>query len=109
MRVRVVIITPMHPPAIVQPDTRAASEYDPTAPDKAAHFAVSYGLTLTGTLLLEKLDVPRWQAVLISGGATFALGLAKEILVDAEASGGDLAADALGVGIAAGMTFVFRF
>jgi hypothetical protein len=86
----------------------AAAESDPLAPDKAAHFAVSYGLTLTGTLLLEKLDVPRWQAVLISGGATFVLGLAKEYVIDAEASGGDLAADALGTGVAAGMVFAFE-
>jgi hypothetical protein len=81
---------------------------DPIAPDKVAHFAVSYGLTLSGTLLLEKLDVPRWQAVLIAGGATFLLGLAKEYVIDSEASGGDLAADALGVGVGAGFVFTFR-
>jgi hypothetical protein len=46
--------------------------------------------------------------VLISGGATFLLGLAKEYVVDTQASGGDLAADALGVGVGAGFVFTFR-
>jgi hypothetical protein len=85
-----------------------AAESDPVAPDKVAHAAVSYSLTLTGSLLLEKLEVPRWQAVLIAGGATFLLGLAKEYVIDAQPSGGDLAADALGVGLGAGLVFSFE-
>jgi len=86
----------------------SSSEWDPLAPDKVAHAAVSYSLTFTGTLLLEKLDVPRWQAVLIAGGATFLLGLAKEYVIDAELSGGDVAADAIGVGAGAGLVFSFE-
>lgn len=83
-------------------------ESDPLAPDKVAHAAVSYSLTLTGSLLLEKLEVPRWQAVLIAGGASFLLGLAKEYVIDAQPSGGDLAADAIGVGLGAGLVFSFE-
>ena len=83
-------------------------ESDPFAPDKVAHAAVSYSLTLTGALLLEKLDVPRWQAVLISGAGTFLLGLAKEYVIDADPSGGDLAADAIGVGTGAALVFSFE-
>jgi hypothetical protein len=85
-----------------------AGEADPLAPDTAAHLAVSYSLTLSGALVLEKLDLPRWQAVLIAGTATFALGLSKEYVLDAEASGKDLLADGLGVGFAAGFVFVLE-
>jgi hypothetical protein len=88
--------------------TIAAVESDPVPADKVAHAAVSYSLTLTGALLLEKLDVERWQAVAIAGGVTLLLGFAKEYLVDSEASGGDLAADGLGVGLGAGMVFTFE-
>jgi hypothetical protein len=97
-------VTAAVPLAAVAPDDGS----DPIAPDKVAHAAVSYSLTLTGSLLLEKLDVPRWQAVLISGGATFLLGLAKEYVIDTEPSAGDLAADALGVGVGAGVVFTFE-
>ena len=87
----------------------SSSEWDPLAPDKVAHAAVSYSLTFTGTLLLEKLDVPRWQAVLIAGGATALLGLAKEYVIDTRASAADLAADALGIGVGVGFVYVFHF
>jgi hypothetical protein len=96
------------PPPVAAAALTRESETDPLAPDKVAHAAVSYSLTLTGSLLLEKLDVPRWQAVLIAGGATFLLGLAKEYVIDAEPSGGDLAADAIGVGAGAGLVFTFE-
>ena len=92
----------------VLPVRAEAAESDPVGADKAAHAAVSYSLTLTGALLLEKLDLPRWQAVVIAGGATFALGLAKEFVIDGEASGGDLVADGIGVGVAAGFVFTFE-
>ena len=83
-------------------------ESDPLPVDKVAHAAVSYSLTLTGALLLEKLELERWQAVLIAGGATLLIGLAKEYVIDDEASGGDLLADGLGIGVAAGMVFSFE-
>ncbi len=92
---------------VALPATPATGENDPFAADKVAHAAVSYSLTFTGALLLERLDLPRWQAVVIAGGATLVLGLAKEYVVDSEASGGDLAADALGIGVGAGMVFTF--
>jgi len=109
------VITPVAPDAPAAPAAPIAAtapvgddESDPFAPDKVAHAAVSYSLTLTGSLLLEKLDVPRWQAVLISGGATFLLGLAKEYVIDANPSGGDLAADAVGVGAGAALVLSFE-
>jgi hypothetical protein len=86
----------------------APVDFDPVAPDTAAHVAVSYGLTLTGALLLEKLDVPRWQAVAIAGAGALALGLAKELVLDDTASGDDLLADGLGIGLAAGLVFTFE-
>ncbi len=90
------------------PGRAAAAEQDVLAVDKVAHAAVSYSLTLTGALLLEQLDLPRWQAVLIAAGGTLVLGLAKEVMLDDEASGGDLAADGIGVGLAAGLLFSFE-
>jgi hypothetical protein len=86
----------------------SSSETDPVAVDKVAHFSVSYSMTLSGALLLEKLDLPRWQAVAIAGGATFLLGLAKEYVIDAQADPYDLAADGLGVGVGAGFVFTFQ-
>jgi hypothetical protein len=92
------------PPPVVY-----ALENDPVPSDKAAHFAVSYGCTLTGALLLEKAELPRWQAVAIASAGTFLVGLAKEVVYDPEISGWDLVADGLGVTVAAGVVFAFRF
>jgi integrase len=92
---------------VVVAQVLAAVDAEPVPADKAAHGAISYSLTMTGALLLEKLEVPRWQAVVIAGAATFAIGLGKE-LVDDDFSGGDLAADAVGVGLGAGVVLAFE-
>src|SRR5687768_15885650 len=86
-----------------------AAETAPLAPDQAAHFAATLSLTPTGTPLPDMPAPPRWQAVAVSGASTFAIGLAKELVIDDEASTADLWADGLGVGLAAGMIFVFEF
>jgi VanZ family protein len=94
--------------ALPAPPTLAAVETDPIPTDKVAHAAVSYSLAFTGALLLEKLDLERWQAVTIAGGATLLLGLAKEYLIDPEASSSDVLADVVGVGLGAGVVFTFQ-
>ena len=75
--------------------------------DKAAHAFGSYSLSLTTSLILRKLDVARWQAVLIGGASTLALGTFKELVLDERYSWLDQAANASGV--AASTLFVFTF
>lgn len=71
-------------------------------PDLHAHFWASFALSLTLTEILEGPE-PSWGpaigtgwALLSATAAVGAVGVAKELL-DAEASGEDLAADALGL------------
>lgn len=84
-------------------------------PDLHAHFWLSYGLALSLTEVLEGPE-PTWGprlgtgwATLIATGAVGALGLAKEYLIDDQADGADLVADALGLGLNAVVQFTIRF
>lgn len=76
--------------------------------DKQAHVAVSYGLTLTGALLLEKTGMERWLATLIAFSGTMLIGVTKEAFDD-EFSGTDQVANLVGASTAAGMVLVFKF
>jgi len=76
--------------------------------DKQAHVAVSYGLTLTGAVVLRRYRVPRWQAVLIAAAATLALGTFKELVLDDPYSWGDQGANTIGAAAAAGLVLAFR-
>lgn len=84
-------------------------ETDWLAPDKAAHAAVSYSLTLTGTLLLEKAALGRWPSLALAAAATLVIGLGKEVVLDDVVSGGDLLADSLGAAAAAVVIISFDF
>lgn len=75
--------------------------------DKQAHVAVSYGLALTGQVVLRRHRVPRWQAAAIAAAATLAFGTFKELVLDKPYSWGDQGANALGVGLAVGVVFAF--
>ena len=82
--------------------------------DHQAHIAVSYGLTLTGYLILERhtLTKPqpkRLQAVLIAALATLAVGGLKELVIDDPGDASDMVANVIGVGGAASVVFAFRF
>lgn len=78
--------------------------------DKQLHIMSGYGLSLTSTLLLEhKLDLPRWQAVLIASAFTMAVGTAKEFIVDEHYSAGDQWANLIGTAGSAAMVFTFEF
>jgi hypothetical protein len=85
----------------------AADDLDLGDLDKQAHLAVSYGLSLTGQVVLRRHDVPRWQAAAIAAAATLALGTAKE-LVDDPFSWADMGANAIGVGLSVGIVFAFE-
>lgn len=77
--------------------------------DHQAHIAASYGVALTSTLLLEKKGLSRWESVLYASLGTLTLGLAKELIMDDEASGGDMVANFIGTGLSAGVVFAFEF
>jgi hypothetical protein len=84
-------------------------------PDLWAHFAVSYGLSLTLTTFLAG-PAPAWgpqlgtgRALAISTAAVGALGLFKEFVVDDEPGGDDLIADAIGLATCAGFELVIHF
>ncbi len=80
--------------------------------DKQAHVAVSYGLTLTGSLALRRLGLEPWQAAAASAAATLVIGGVKELVIDNRqsgdhASGGDMVANLLGVAGAVGVYLAF--
>lgn len=81
-----------------------------TRVDHQAHMAVSYGLALTGTLILEhEIGLERHEAVLASSLTTLAIGLIKELVIDDAGDSSDLLANVIGIGAAAGIVFGFRF
>ncbi|WP_412067249.1 hypothetical protein [Rubrivirga sp. IMCC43871] len=86
-------------------DSTAAPD-DWLAPDKALHLGTSFAATVVGNAVLARADALRdGRALPVAAGGTLVLGLAKE-LADARRprhplfSWRDLAADALGVGLA---------
>jgi hypothetical protein len=85
-----------------------ADELDLFAVDKEAHVAVSYGLSLSGTLVLRRAGVPRWQSVAIAAAATLALGAFKELALDDPGSWGDMGANTLGVAGSAAFVFALE-
>ncbi|WP_412062763.1 hypothetical protein [Rubrivirga sp. IMCC45206] len=86
-------------------DSTAVSD-DWLAKDKALHLGTSFAATVVGNAVLARADALRdGRALPVAAGGTLVLGLAKE-LADARRprhplfSWRDLAADALGVGLA---------
>jgi hypothetical protein len=78
--------------------------------DKQTHMLAGYGLSLTGTLLLEKkVGLPRWQSVLYASAFTMLVGTAKEFMVDKKYSAGDQWANLIGTAGSAAMVFTFEF
>lgn len=89
--------------------TLAADDFDLRRVDHQAHFAVSYGLAMTSTLLFEKHNFSRTESILYGTLITLSTGLAKEYAWDKTASQGDLVADALGTALSAGVIYTFDF
>jgi hypothetical protein len=87
-----------------------ADEFRLKSQDKQLHIAAAYGLSLTGTLLLEKkARLTRWQSVLYASLFTMLVGTGKELLVDGEYSAGDQWGNLIGTAGSAAMVFTFEF
>ena len=84
-----------------------APSLDLSRVDTQAHICASYGLSLTGTLVLERNQLPRWKAIAVASAATLGLGLLKEIAFDSQFSWSDTLANAVGTGLSVGMVFAF--
>jgi hypothetical protein len=104
--------------ALVALCTTGPAQADPLAldrPDLHAHFWLSYGLALSLTEVFEGPDPtwgPQWGtgwATLFATGIVGAIGLAKEYVIDDQADGADLVADALGLGLNAAVQFTISF
>ena len=85
-----------------------SDDFDIQSTDKQAHIAVSYGLALTSTLVLEKHEASLWKAVLYGTLFSLSTGLAKEYLIDKSPSAGDIIADGIGNAMSAGVVFTFE-
>ncbi len=85
-----------------------ADDFSPRDLDKQAHMAVSYGITLTGSVVLRRYKVTRWKAVAISVATAMALGTFKELALDGSFSTADELANGIGAGVAAGLVFAFE-
>jgi hypothetical protein len=70
--------------------------------DKQLHMLASYGLTYSLTDMYRRLGHSKWQSLLWGSLSTLAIGTAKEF-TDSKFSGNDIAADALGISVAAGV------
>ena len=87
----------------------ADEEFDLRKLDQQAHFAVSYGLAMTSTLLFEKHQYSKLESILYGSLVTMSVGFAKEYAYDKRPSDGDLIADALGTALSAGVVYSFDF
>ena len=95
------------PPAPVGPDTTHALPDDWIARDKALHVGASFLLTLSAQYVLtDKTGWSNADALPVTAGAALGLGLLKEVMDSQRPRHPhfcwrDLAADAVGVGLAA--------
>ncbi len=108
MRAPTILAAALGALVVARSSPAAADGFDPRDLDKQAHLAVSYGLSLTGSLVLRRLDVPRWQAVAIAAAATLALGTVKELVLDDTYTWGDQLGNGLGTSGAAVVVFSLR-
>ncbi|OQW48477.1 MAG: hypothetical protein A4S09_04670 [Proteobacteria bacterium SG_bin7] len=70
--------------------------------DKQLHMIASYGLTFTFTDIYRRMGQSKWKSLLWGSLSTLAIGTIKEI-TDPKFSGPDMAADAVGITIGAGV------
>jgi hypothetical protein len=87
---------------------RAGDPLDKIAPvDKQLHFLASFGLEMTATRLFERLHVSYpelWAAVVVGS-----IGASKELFFDRTGDRDDMKANAIGIGLAAGVNYSLRF
>jgi hypothetical protein len=82
--------------------------FDPRHPDKQAHLATSYGLTLTIAVLARHGDVDRWRALAVAAATALVLGTGKELVDGTGYDWGDQLANAIGTSAAIGVVFAFE-
>lgn len=70
--------------------------------DKQLHMLASYGLTYTFTDMYRRMGQSKWKSLLWGSLSTLAIGTLKE-LTDPKFSGPDMAADAVGITVGAGV------
>jgi len=83
--------------------------FDIKAADHQLHVAVSYGLTFTFTEIFQKYKTPRLKSVLYASLTTFALGVAKETVIDREVAADDLVANTVGILLSDIVVLAFEF
>lgn len=91
--------------------TACAAENDALGPDKALHFTVSVGLTLSASLAFDVVGVDEPEASPLSIGFALSLGVGKELFDALRGSGfsaADLTWDVLGVASAVLVRCVLR-
>lgn len=76
----------------------------PVAPDKAAHFGVSYAMTHSCQVAAKNLlNMSKFNSTLVCAAGVAAIGAAKEVsdpYTGGQRDGKDFIADALGIGLA---------
>lgn len=77
--------------------------------DTQLHLATAFAASLAGTEFLEWRKMKTWKATALSSLAVAAASLIKEFAIDADASGNDLMADAIGIGTNAALQFSIKF
>lgn len=77
--------------------TAGQDEFRLSNGDHQVHMAAGFGLSLSGSLILMKKDVPKAESVLISGLTAIGILTLKELVVDRSYSGGDQLANSIGV------------
>jgi hypothetical protein len=77
--------------------------------DLALHFLGSYAITQTTYSALRAHHSSKFKSHALSILLSASAGLAKEYVLDSQADQRDLAADALGIGTAVLVPFVFQF
>lgn len=83
--------------------------FDVTRQDMQLHTATSYGIALTGTMILRTQSISPGNSLLYSSMATFALGFLKEAYMDKAFSKGDMIANGIGIGANLLVSTTFSF
>lgn len=74
--------------------------------DKQLHMLASYGLAYTATDGFRRAKYSKWKSIAYGSLLAMAVGALKE-LSDDDFSNNDMLADAVGVGVSAGVTITF--
>ncbi len=93
--------------ALGDPFSPVSDTLDLSKADKQLHLTLGYAVTLTGTAIMARNDVPRWTGLLYMGLGTLGAGLLKEIVIDGNFSYADMAYTAAGATLAGGAVYVF--